>query len=282
MAYKEGDPCLYHGEPNGPSLSVLAALEESGLKIECFALNLLHGDRDLMLQDSGSLADKEPKNGYGITDPVAANFSVEGEGPVLVVDGEAMSDSVFLAQYLDELAGGCGLQPDDPYARWQMRMWCRQTTERLAPAVAYLGNLAFSQSKIAEMDAYDFQALKEGWIVSEDLQDRWQDLYDGGVDTAKVEDSKAKVAQFAERIETQFGDGREWLMGEFSIADLETFAWLRSMRELEAEAFAGKDRCLAWMGRVEGRPSVQAALARATVDNPAYSFAPGPEINRWG
>ena len=26
---------LYHGEPNGPSLSVLAALEESGLDVEC-------------------------------------------------------------------------------------------------------------------------------------------------------------------------------------------------------------------------------------------------------
>jgi glutathione S-transferase len=71
-------------------------------------------------------------------------------------------------------------------------------------------------------------------------------------------------------------------MGPFSIADLETFAWLRPMRELEAEAFAGRDRCLAWMDRVEARPSVQKALAHATTDNPAHAFAPGPEINRWG
>jgi glutathione S-transferase len=114
------------------------------------------------------------------------------------------------------------------------------------------------------------------------LRARWRELRDGAVDAAKVEDSKTKVAQFAARVEAQLADGREWLMGPFSIADLETYAWLRPMRELEANAFAGQERCLAWMDRVEARPSVQKALARATTDNPAHAFAPGPEINRWG
>lgn len=38
-------PVLYHGEPNGPSLSVLAALYESGLDIECRPIDLLAGER---------------------------------------------------------------------------------------------------------------------------------------------------------------------------------------------------------------------------------------------
>ena len=160
-------------------------------------------------------------------------------------------------------------------------MWCRQATERLSPAAAYLGNLAHAQAGSPKCRRREFEALLDT-IESEDFRARWQDLRDGAVDAAKVADSKAKVAQFAERIESQLADGREWLMGAFSIADLETFAWLRSMRELEAEAFAGKDRCLAWLERVEARPSVQAALARATVDRPEHVFAPGPEINRWG
>jgi GST-like protein len=276
-----GGPVLYHGEPNGPSLSVLAALEESGLEIECFWTNLRAGERHGIRHDRGMITDPVPSNHFGIEDFVAADFSVEGEGPFLVIDGEAMADAVFLAQFLDEKAQGCGLQPAEPYARWQMRMWCRQVTERLAPAAAYLGNLAYTQAWLAEWNGQDFYGMSLG-IVSEDLRARWQELRDGAVDDAKVADSKAKVAQFAERIETQLGDGREWLMGAFSIADLETFAWLRSMRELEGEAFAGRERCLAWMDRVEARPSVQAALARATTDTPEHAFAPGPEINRWG
>ena len=257
---------LYHGEPNGPSLSVLAALYDSALDIEIRPLDLLGGERHAL---------------PAVTESVALDMAVEGEGPVLVADGEAMTEAVFLAQYFDEAAGGCGLQPSDPYERWQMLMWCRQATERLSPAVAYLGNLAWSQKRLAALAPAEFEQLL-ATIASEDQRRRWQELRDGAVDAAKVEDSKTKVAQFAKRIETQLADGRQWLMGSFSIADLETYAWLRPMRELEADAFTGQERCLAWMDRVEARPSVRKALAHATTGNPARAFAPGPEINRWG
>lgn len=246
---------LYHGEPNGPSLSVLAALEESGLAIECRAIDLAAGDRHRL---------------PGIAHSTAMDFAVEGEGPVLVIDGEAMAEAVFIAQYFDERST-CGLQPADPYARWQMLMWCRQATERLAPAAAYLGLNAATATNA------DLAPIR-----SDDLRARWQDWQEGTVDETKLADSRAKVAQFAQRIEDQLADGREWLMGAFSIADLETFAWLRSMVRLEAGAFSGKERCQDWLGRVESRASVQRALARSVTGNPERAFAPGPEINRWG
>ena len=257
---------LYHGEPNGPSLSVLAALYESDLDIETRHIDLLAGQRHVLSH---------------VGDSVTLDMAVEGEGPVLVADGEAMSEAVFLAQYFDDAAGGCGLQPKDPYAHWQMLMWCRQATERLSPAVAYLGIFANSQGKLAEMDTGAFSD-RLGMIESEDLRKRWQELRDGAIDEGKAADSRAKVAQFAERAENQLADGREWLMGVFSIADLETYAWLAGAQELEPAAFAGKAALAAWMERVAARPSVQKALARAQTDNPRRSFAPGPEINRWG
>ncbi|MCP5395419.1 MAG: glutathione S-transferase family protein [Sphingomonadaceae bacterium] len=257
---------LYHGEPNAASFSVLAALAESGLEIECRAIDLLAGERHTI---------------PGLSEPLARDMSIEGEGPVLVIDGEAMSDAVFLAQYLDDAAGGCGLQPSVAYAHWEMMMWCRQLTERLAPAAAYIGTLAHAQRKLAAIGADGFAKLA-GTIAAEDLRARWQDLHDGTVDAAKVEDSRAKVAQFAQRAEDRLADGREWLMGDFSIADLETYGWMAGMRALEAEAFAGKPKLHAWFARIEARPSVQAALARATTDKPQNSWAPGPEINRWG
>src|SRR3569623_3087543 len=101
-------------------------------------------------------------------------MAVVGEGPVRVADGEAMSEAVFLAQYFDEKAGGCGLQPSDAYARWQMLMWCRQATERLSPAVAYLGNLAWSQKRLAAMREAEFGKLT-ATIVSDDQRQRWQE-----------------------------------------------------------------------------------------------------------
>lgn len=257
---------LYHGEPNGASLTVLAALAETGLDIECRRIDLLAGERHSL---------------PGIVDPVALDLSIEGEGPVLVIDGEAMTESVFLAQYLDEAAGGAGLQPTDAYARWEMMMWCRQITERLSPAAALLGNLATSQSAIAAIPAEDFATLAAR-IVSDDLRERWQALNDDAVNAAQVADSETKVAAAVDRCEKQLGDGREWLMGTFSIADLVTYSWLAGMEPLRPAAFADAPLVKAWLARTAARPCVQAALARATISEPLRAWAPGPEINRWG
>ena len=72
---------LYHGEPNGASLTVLAALAESGLDIRCERIDLLAGARHTL---------------PGIADPLALDLGIEGEGPVLVIGGEAMTESVLI------------------------------------------------------------------------------------------------------------------------------------------------------------------------------------------
>ncbi|MEO7384079.1 MAG: glutathione S-transferase family protein [Novosphingobium sp.] len=257
---------LYHGEPNGASLTVLAALEESGLAIACQPIDLLAGARHRIA---------------GLTDRVALDMGVEGEGPVLVIDGEAMTESVFIAQFFDELAGGAGLQPNDPYTHWQMMMWCRRVTERASPAAAFLGSCAYSHGTLAARSDADFGALA-ATIASTDLKQRWQDLRDGHFPTEQVTDSQAKVIAFAQTAEDQLADGRDWLIGHFTIADLVSFSWLAGMRDLVPELTQEKPRIQAWFARMEARPSIQRALARATTAKPLRSWAPGPEINRWG
>ncbi|WP_226634223.1 glutathione S-transferase family protein [Novosphingobium profundi] len=261
---------LYHGEPNGPSLAVLAAMAETGadvaLDIECHAMDLLGGKRHTL---------------PGVTEPLARDMGVEGEGPVLVIEGEAMTESVFLAQFFDEVGDGTSLQPEDAYAHWEMMMWCRQITERLSPAASLLGNLATSHQRLEALSEDAFAAQVEP-IVSADLKVRWDLVRDGEADDAQLKDCEAKVMQAVERCEKQLADGREWLMGALTIADFETFAWLVGMEPIVPEAFKGKSETQAWMKRVKARPSVQAALARATSEAPERSWAPGPEINRWG
>jgi GST-like protein len=249
---------LYHGEPNGPSFAVLAALGESGVQAECKAIDLLAGERHAI---------------PGLTEAVARDMGVEGEGPVLVVDGEAMTESVFIAQFLDE-SGANTLQPKDAYAHWQMLMWCRRVTERCAPAAAFLGCRAYARP------ALDTAALER--IASPDLRARWDAVQAGDYSQAQVDDSIRHVTAAVQMVEDQLADGRDWLMGPLTIADFETYGWLVGMVDLVPDAFDGKDLTAAWMERVRARPSVQAALARATGASPQQSWAPGPEINRWG
>ena len=254
---------LYHGEPTGPSLTVLAALAESGVEVECRPINLFAGERH-------TLPD--------ITDSVALDMGVEGEGPVLVVDGEAMTESVFIAQYFDELGQGT-LQPKDAYKHWEMLMWCRRVTERGAPAATFLNCQSYAHPKLAAMDEANFASLTAA-IKSDDLRTRWADVRQGKFPVEQVADSRSKVMALAEMTDTALADGRDWLMGDFSIADLVTYPWLCS--DLVPEACTGKLALQGWMARMAARPGMTAALKRATVSNPEECWAPGPEINRWG
>jgi GSH-dependent disulfide-bond oxidoreductase len=247
---------LYHGEPNGPSLTVLATLFAKQVPAERVHIDLARGERHRLA------CAHEPQ----------VAMSVEGEGPVLVVEGEAMTESVFLACYLDDVGRGAALRPADPYGRWETMTWCRQMIERTAPAAAYLGCRARPPRADSALLAR---------IGSVDLRARWEAIQAGNFSENHLSDSRTKIRQAIEKIEQRL-QGREWLMGTFSIADIESYAWLAGMVSLVPEAFAGKPRASAWLERTRAEPAVARALALARSPDPAAVWSVGPEINRWG
>lgn len=252
---------LYHGEPNGPSLTLLAALFEKDVEAELVAIDLASGGRHAL--DLG----------------VEAQMSVEGEGAVLVADGEAMVDSVFVGQYLDDVGTGPRLFPDDALGQWRVQTFCRYIIERVAPAAAYLGVQSHLAPKLAAMDDAAFDTAM-GRIASVDLADRWRAARAGEFAEEKLADSRAKIAQAVERLEQQLeGD---WLLGDFSLADLEAYSWLAGIVEIVPDAFAAAPKVKAWLDRVAARPSVARALGLSKSGAPQQAWAPGPEINRWG
>jgi GST-like protein len=246
---------LYHGEPNGPSLTVLATLFEKGIEAELKKIDLAGGARHALP--------------FARDTEVA--LSLEGEGPVLVVDGTPMTDSTFIALYLDDIAPANPLRPQGAYGHWQLNMWVRFMTERVAPAAALLGNRAHRPAASDEAIAR---------VPSLDLRERWEAVREGRYVDAQIADSEGKIRLGVERTEAQIGDG-DWILDDFTIADLETYAWLAPMVSTVPDAFASAPKTKAWLARVKGRPSVQKALATASGD-PLQSWAPGPEINRWG
>ena len=104
------------------------------------------------------------------------------------------------------------------------------------------------------------------------------------IDLARGERHALPCAQeplVAMSIEARLAE-REWLMGDYSIADLESFAWLAGMVPLVPEAFAGRPRTKDWLARVKASAAVAKALSVARTAEPAASWSVGPEINRWG
>jgi glutathione S-transferase len=160
-----------------------------------------------------------------------------------------------------------------------MEMWCRFIIERMAPAASLLGNRAYLTPKLQAMRDEDFEALVGG-IASADLAARWRKERAGDYPDAQIEDSREKIRLAVQRLEGRI-DG-EWILGAFTIADLETYAWLAGMSAIVPEAFENAPKTAAWLARMRSRPSVQQALAQAQTNDPLQAWAPGPEINRWG
>lgn len=254
---------LYHGQPNGPSLTALACAFEKGADVELRLMDLAAGERhDLPCKGEMEVA-----------------MSLEGEGPVLLADGTAMTDAFLIGLYFDEALPGSPLRPSDPFARWQVMMWCRYLTERVAPAAAFLGTRAYLAPRLAAAGD-EFDALMDR-VECEDLAQRWRDAQADAYPEEKLADSHAKIAQAVERLEDAL-QGKDWIFGDFTIADIETYAWLASMPLLSPAPFREALRTSDWMERVVARPSVQKALACATVGDPRQCWSVGPEINRWG
>ena len=62
-------------------------------------------------------------------------------------------------------------------------------------------------------------------------------------------------------LESILGDGREFLAGEYSIADIMHVGWLQLMLALKAPMLMKHARVVAWLERIIARPAVQRGLA---------------------
>jgi len=260
---------LFYGEPNAASLSVLAAIFEKNIEqnsdLQLQYIDLARGERH-----------QRPE-----LNSVEVAYSVEGEGPVLVVDDEPMADSVFIACFLDEQNSGTKLVPADAHARWQLMTWCRYVIERVAPAAAFLGTKMHFHGDLAALTDAEFAAATDN-ITCQDLKQRWQDVRAGEFSAEQEMDSRGKITEVVVKLESALAEPGDWIMGEFSLADLETFGWLNGMLDIVPTAFNDAPNTKAWLQRVAARDSVSKALALAQSSNPAQAWVPGPEINRWG
>lgn len=183
-----------------------------------------------------------------------------------MVHGErVLTESTAIMEYVDEVFPGPRLMPEDPRDRWRVRWWMKFMDQWLGPSFSMIGAAAGILEKIGSVD----------------LRARWQQITAGQFSAEQLADSRSKILQAVERIEERLAD-REWLMGVFSIADLESFAWLAGMVALVPEAFAARARTAAWLARVRATPAVARSLALARSADPATSWSVGPEINRWG
>src|SRR5215210_7815639 len=153
--------------------------------------------------------------------------SPTGKVPVVVADGDSLYESNVVNQYLDEVFESPKLLPEDPKDRAYARIWMGSADDNFFPAVFVAsvgGERGFSEVQVAEA----------------------------------LEKLKATLAGLDERL----SEGREYLVDEFSLADIAhagNFVRLRELAEKGEIQLADYSNVVAWMERIEARESFKAA-----------------------
>jgi glutathione S-transferase len=153
--------------------------------------------------------------------------SPTGKVPVVVVEGDSIYESNVVNQYLDEVAEGLRLMPQDPKRRAYARIWMAFADTDFFPAlfVASVGReRGFSEERISEA----------------------------------LEKLKTTLDKLEERLK-----GRDYLADEYSLADIAhagNFVRLRELEERGEVPLDGHPNVAAWMEHLESREGYKAAM----------------------
>ena len=152
--------------------------------------------------------------------------SPTGKVPVIVSDGDSLYESNVVNQFLDEVYEEPRLMPEDPKARAHTRIWMARADEDFYPQV-FVSSMGrkrgFPEGRISEA----------------------------------LENLKATLSRLEEGLE-----GREYLAGPFSLADVAhagNFVRLHELEEGGEISLADYPNVASWMARIEARESFKAA-----------------------
>jgi glutathione S-transferase len=155
------------------------------------------------------------------------SVSPYGKVPVLAVNGTSLYESNVVNEYLNEVYEAPRLLPENPEQRALARSW-----------------MAFA-------DDYFFPFIFRIRMGSQ-----------RGFSEEQVQEAKEKLRDSLSRLERQL-DGKEYLVGEYTLADIAhagNFHRLRELAERGDVPLQKYPNVAAWMERLESRDSYEAAV----------------------
>ncbi len=253
---------LFHWEPVSHSARVLICLHEIEVEFASHYVDLLDFE-----QFSSEFLELNPA----------------GQVPVLRDDDVAITESALINEFLAETFPNAGLAPMDPPGWYLTQSWSKYIDYNLSPALATLGCRRYLAPLLEKRNQGDLKNAIESISVAE-RRPGWQLAADDAYSDELIGNSERKLALVIERMESVL-DSAKWLVGDhYSIADINTFAMIRSLADL-APQIVNQDNSpatLDWLGRIADRPAVKDALTKYGKLESGPAFAPGPEHSRWG
>jgi glutathione S-transferase len=202
---------LYHNRMSTCSGKVRIALAEKRLEWRSHELNLRLGEAQ---------------------GPEYMKLNPAGVVPTLIDDGEVITESSVIIEYLDEMFPSPPLKPIHALGRARMRGWIVQVDESVHPAT---GTITWALSTRHVMRDMHSEAALNAYVAGLnviDKQFRRRQILDQGVAAPIVSDALRRMDRLAADIEAQL-QKTEWLAGDsYTLADIALAPYLTRMEML--------------------------------------------------
>lgn len=241
---------LYHAEPAANSLKALLAFKEKGLEFESIYVDLHKFEQH---------------------EPWFVKLNPEGQVPVLDHDGNIITHTTVIAEYLeDAFPEATPLRPADPLGKARMRYWQKFIDEHVMNYVSMWGWHRMVGVIARSIESGEFEKLVAR-IPLYEQREKWKTAR-SGFDEKDLANATRKIEVAIDKVEKQLAEG-PWLVGKmYTHADINFYSMCgmmvqRMFPEMQVEKRA--PRLVDWVGRMNARPGVQAALAMPNRTNPA-------------
>jgi len=224
---------LYHNIISTCSQKVRLCLAEKGLT---------YVDRHLEFRDGDHLS------------PEYLKLNPNGVLPTLVHDGNPVTDSSVILEYLDEAFPETSLTPSNLIERAKMRAWLRYFEEVPTVAVRFP---SFNQVFLKFYGALPEEKFAQEAERRPLRKHFYQKMGRSGFSEQDIAQSMERIGNTAQRIDRAVRDGGPWIMGkQLTLADLCVAPLMDRMEDLghgglwkQYPAFAD------WLRHIRSRPS---------------------------
>ena len=244
---------LYHAEPVANSMKALICLKEKGIEFVSHYVDLHRFEQH---------------------EPWFVAINPNGQVPVLVHDGHAITESTVIMEYLEDVFPALPLRPADALSRARMRILNKFIDETVMPSVSMHAWRRMIPRLVAHLGKEEFERLLAR-IPLKEQQDKWRAAAADAFPEQELAEATRRVGVAAGRFE-QILSGSPWLAGSsFSLADVNAYAHASMAPRLFPELMNAKatPRWLDWIDRVRARPGVIAAHAMPDRTDPRVRVA---------
>ena len=228
MAFK-----LYNAPQSTCSQRVRFVFNTKGLPFEEVKLNLLEGDQ---------------------LKPDYLKLNPNGVVPTLDHDGQIVTDSTVITEYLDEVAPDKSFTPEDPVKRARMRTLMHFADEMPAAAVRVpTFNLAFLP-RFQAMSREAFVAMAESKPLRREFM---LTMGQSGFPQSEMDAALGRLRRSYERMDAEIEkSGGPWLLGkDISLADVAIMPAMVRMHDLNMPDWQDLPRVVTWFDNIRAHPS---------------------------